>query len=115
MSNLARPTLNPQLLLCGVGNMAHMARGRAQVLPWLCLFALLFSASFVLPFRPALDRPAGAAGAAGAGAGAAALAAVTVPMPAQAVEGVSNFELIYGGVALFGLIIIVLLDYFGKK
>lgn len=29
--------------------------------------------------------------------------------------GVSNFELIYGGVALFGLIIIVLLDYFGKK
>lgn len=69
----------------------------------------------MLPFRPALDRPAGAAGAAGAGAGAAALAAVTVPMPAQAVEGVSNFELIYGGVALFGLIIIVLLDYFGKK
>jgi len=53
--------------------------------------ALLFSASFVLPFRPALDRSAGAAGpagAAGASAGAAALAAVTVPMPAQAVEGV---------------------------
>ena len=42
----------------------------------------------MLPFRPALDRPAGAAGAAGAGAGAAVLAAVTVPMPAQAVEGV---------------------------
>lgn len=29
--------------------------------------------------------------------------------------GVSTFELVYGGIALVGLIIVVLLEYFGKK
>eukprot|EP00434_Breviolum_minutum_P038997 symbB.v1.2.034608.t1/scaffold4273.1/size42310/3 len=76
-----------------------------------CVLAFLFSfRAFLLPTAQSFQKGHRFAPAISLAPAATAL----LPLPAQAVEGVSNFELIYGGVALFGLIIIVGLDYFKK-
>mmetsp|Transcript_111786 Transcript_111786/g.156772 ORF Transcript_111786/g.156772 Transcript_111786/m.156772 type:complete len:86 (-) Transcript_111786:22-279(-) len=75
-----------------------------------CVLAFLFSfRAFLLPTAQSFQKSHVAPAISLAPA-----ATALLPLPAQAVEGVSNFELIYGGVALFGLIIIVGLDYFKK-
>ncbi|CAJ1382260.1 unnamed protein product [Effrenium voratum] len=77
---------------------------------------------FVAPAASASEAPAAALRAApvaapGAAPGAAArfvALALLLPSPALATEGVSTFELVYGGVALVVLIVFAGLDFFKK-
>eukprot|EP00439_Symbiodinium_sp_Y106_P044979 s1142_g5.t1 len=89
----------------GPFGMALALRGSASALALgLCVLVIKSLAFLATPAVAAPRLRAAQAGAFGA-------AALAAPLPAQAIEGVSTFELAFGGICLFFLIVVVVSDY----